>query len=97
MKVNWMPRAVKSFFKIGDFLEENFGEKQTDEFIQQVGRTIERIQKQTNMYKATKKETIRKGFVNKYVSLFYKVKTQKKEIDLLEFWDNRQDPKKQKH
>lgn len=46
MKINWMPRAVESFFKIGDFLEENFGEKQTDKFIEQVGITIERIEKQ---------------------------------------------------
>jgi plasmid stabilization system protein ParE len=97
MKINWMPRAVQSFFQIGDFLEENYGEKQTDEFIEQVGKTIERIEKQPNMYKATKKATVRKGFVNKYVSLFYKVKKLKKEIDLLEFWDNRQDPKKLKH
>ncbi|MDF1548237.1 MAG: type II toxin-antitoxin system RelE/ParE family toxin [Bacteroidales bacterium] len=98
MKINWMPRAVESFFKIGDFLEETFGEKQTDKFIEQVRITIERIEKQPYMYRSTKKnKLVRKGFVNKNVSMFYLVKKQKNEIDLIEFWDNRQDPKKLNH
>ena len=41
-----------------------------------------------------KRKDIRKGFVNKFVSLFYKVYPRKKEIELLIFHDNRQDPGK---
>jgi hypothetical protein len=39
------------------------------------------------------KSSIRKGFVSRFTSLFYRVKKQKNEIDLLEFWDNRKHPK----
>jgi len=92
-----MPRAVASFFQIGDYLEKNFGTKQTDKFIEQVGKTIERIEKMPYMYKAARKnKTVRKGYVNRYTSLFYMVRKQKNEIDLLEIWANRQDPKKLK-
>jgi plasmid stabilization system protein ParE len=97
MKINWMPRAIWSFFQIGDYLEENFGPEQTEKFIDQVDKTIERIEKNPYIYKAARKNrTVRKGFVNRFVSLFYRVKKQKNEIDLLEMWDNRQDPKKLK-
>ena len=40
------------------------------------------------------KKHFRKGPVTKHNSLSYKVKPNKKEIILLTFWDNRQDPKK---
>ena len=50
------------------------------------------------MFKASSKnKIIRKGFVNNLVSLFYRVKPQKKEIELLLFWNNRQNPKKLKY
>jgi len=97
MKINWMPRAISSFFQIGDYLEENFGPKQTDKFIDDLRTVTERINKQPYMYKAARKNrTVRKGFVNRFVSLFYRVNKQKNEIDLLEMWDNRQYPKKLK-
>jgi plasmid stabilization system protein ParE len=68
MKINWMPRAMSSFFQIGDYLEENFGPKQTDKFIDEVGKTIERIEKNPYIYKAARKnKSVRKGFVNRFV------------------------------
>ncbi len=98
MKISWMPRAVMSFFKISDYLEEKHGKKKADEFVAQVKKTIKRIEKQPYMYKTAKKnKTIRKGFVNKFVSMFYKVKEKEEKIELIEFWDNRQDPTKLKH
>jgi hypothetical protein len=47
------------------------------------------------MFVATeKRKNVRKGFVNNLVSLFYKVYPRKKEILLVKFHDNRQNPKK---
>jgi len=47
------------------------------------------------MFVATdRRRNVRKGFVNELVSMFYKVYPRKKEIELLRFWDNGQDPKK---
>jgi len=50
------------------------------------------------MFKTSeKKKNIRKGFVTKHTSLYYRVKPRKKSIELLAFWDNRQNPKKFKY
>ncbi len=93
MKINWMPRAVQSFFQITDYIEDEFGTSHANKFIDKVGKTIDQIEQNPYMYKATKKNSsIRKGFVSKFTSIFYKVRKQKEEIDLIEFWDNRQNP-----
>ena len=39
-----------------------------------------------------KKKNVRKGFVTKHNTLYYRVRPRKKELQLLLFWDNRQDP-----
>jgi hypothetical protein len=41
-----------------------------------------------------KKKNIRRGFITKHNSLYYRIKPRKKELELLTFWDNRQDPEK---
>ncbi|MEZ5197978.1 MAG: hypothetical protein R2764_16800 [Bacteroidales bacterium] len=47
------------------------------------------------MFEASgKKKNIRKGFITRHISLYYRIKPTKKEIELLSFWDNRQDNSK---
>ncbi|HRG47047.1 MAG TPA: hypothetical protein PLX69_19430 [Leptospiraceae bacterium] len=41
-----------------------------------------------------KNKQIRRGLVNQIVSIFYRVHPHKNKIDLLVFWDNRQNPEK---
>ena len=45
---------------------------------------------------SNKRKNVRKGFVNKLVCLFYRVQAQKEEIELLLFWNNRQNPERLK-
>ncbi|OQY04029.1 MAG: hypothetical protein B6I20_03845 [Bacteroidetes bacterium 4572_117] len=98
MKVTWTFTSKKSFTKILDFLLENWTAKEVDKFAEDVRNTINQIKENPYMYEASSKnKTVRKGFVNSLVSLFYRVRPRNKEIELLRFWDNRQDPKKLKH
>ena len=39
-----------------------------------------------------KKRSIRKILITKQNTLYYRVKSHKKELEILVFWDNRQDP-----
>ena len=95
MKVIWTPTALKSYFKIFNFLNENWTKKEVENFVNQTDKIIEQIAKNPKMFVATeKRKNVRKGFVNNLVSLFYKVYPRKKEIQLLKFHDNRQNPKK---
>jgi len=41
-----------------------------------------------------KKKYVRKGFVTKHTTLFYRIRPRKKELQLLLFWPNRDDPGK---
>lgn len=98
MKVIWSPKAIKSFDKIVDFLSERWTKKEIEAFVDQTDKVVEQIVENPYMFVATeKRKNVRKGLVNKLVSLFYRVKPRKKEIELLKFHDNRQDPEKINH
>lgn len=95
MKVYWTHKAIKSFNNIVDFLNERWTKKEIDAFAEQTDKVIEQISENPYMFVATdSRKNVRKGMVNKLVSLFYRVKPRKKEIELIKFHDNRQDPAK---
>ena len=93
MKVIWTGKAKISFSKILDYLNENRTQREIDNFADETRKIIFQIRQNPLMYIASKKnKNIRKGFVNKKVSLFYRVRKRKKEIELLLFWNNLQNP-----
>jgi len=93
MKVSWTPKALKSFMEIVDFLNERWTKKEIEAFAEQTDKVIDQIAENPYMFVATeKRKNVRRGLVNRLVSLFYRVKPRKKEIELLRFRDNRMDP-----
>jgi hypothetical protein len=44
-----------------------------------------------------KKKNIRKGYITRHNALYYRVKPIKKELELLTFWDNRQNPENSRY
>lgn len=97
MIINWTPKAKKTFIDILNWLSVNWKNKETNKFINQTEDTIEQIKNNPYLYQASEKnEQIRRGIINHLVSLYYRIKPPKKEIDLLTFWDNRQNPTKNK-
>jgi plasmid stabilization system protein ParE len=98
MKITWTPKALQSYFGIFNFLTQRWTKKEVETFVDQTDRIIEQISENPYMFVATdKRRNLRKGYVNELVSMFYKVYPRKKEIELLRFWDNRQDPKKREY
>ncbi len=95
MKILWTPKAKQTFESILEWLTESWGRVEIEKFIYQTESIIERIKNNPYLYTSSNKNNlIRRGFVNKIVSLYYQVKPRKNEIILLAFWDNRQEPKK---
>lgn len=95
MKIVWSKRALKSFFKVADYLQEEWGETIVKKFADDVDKAIAQIQETPNMFEISKKyKNVRKGFITEHNTLYYRVKQRKKEIELLIFWDNRRDDKK---
>ena len=94
MKVSWTPTARKTYFNVLDYLFEAWTKKEIENFVQETERVLNAIIKNPYMFKASrKKKNVRKGFVTEYNSLYYRVKLRKNEIELITFWDNRQNPR----
>ena len=93
MKVLWTPTARVTYLEILEYLLASWSVKDVLKFNSKVEKTIERIQKNPGLFVALNKyQNIRKGFVVKQISLVYKVLSEKNEIHLITFWDNRRNP-----
>ncbi len=94
-KISWSSRAKKSYIRIADFILEKWSNKEVKKFSDITSSTILKINKNPEMFISSKqKKNIRKGFITKHTSLLYRIKSD--EIELIYFWDNRQNPKKLK-
>lgn len=95
LKIIWSPKAQQTYIRVLDFILEKWTKKEVKKFSDITASTILKIAKNPELFVASKqKKNIRKGFITKHTSLLYKIKPT--EIELLYFWDNRQNPKKLK-
>jgi len=95
MKISWTPTARKTYFKILDHLAEEWTKREVKNFINEVESLLEQIETNPEMFQASrKKKNVRKGIITKHNTLYYRIKPRKKELELISFWDNRQDPGK---
>lgn len=94
MKVTWSKLSKNDYYNHLDYLVEQNKEKAAIQFINHVEDIIHLISSQPKMYPLTDFENVRKGRIDKYISLFYLL--QEDEVILLRFWDNRQNPIKLK-
>jgi plasmid stabilization system protein ParE len=67
-------------------------------FINQTNYIVSRIAAQPEMYPSSPESSkIRKAAINKHITLYYRYFSTKKEVILLTFWHNKQDPRKLKY
>lgn len=88
--IKWSKRAEESFDKIVKFIEENWSEKSAKKFVQKANYSLMIISQNPEIFIEVDKRDIRKGFITKQTSVYYRV--YKNHIRLVTFWDNRQNP-----
>jgi plasmid stabilization system protein ParE len=87
----YTPRAKETLVSVYNFIYNKFGARSADKFTAKAEKTIALIAQYPFMFKSTNiDEHVRIGFISKQTSLFYKVTDNS--IQLLFFWDNRQEP-----
>jgi hypothetical protein len=95
MIVIWTFKALKTYFTVCDYLQGEWGSIVVKNFANEVERVIREIKENPSMFEVSKKyKSIRKGVVTEHNTMFYRIKPRKKEIEILIFWDNRQDDKR---
>jgi plasmid stabilization system protein ParE len=97
-KINWTPRAWRTYEANLKYLEEEWTEKEISRFAELTDRKIANLSQHPGLGTPRNKKYphIRFTLVHKRVALIYLYKPRKKEIDLLVFWNTYRNPRKLK-
>jgi plasmid stabilization system protein ParE len=95
LKISWSKKALLRFNEITSYLESEFGRNTASGFVNKVYESIFIISIFPEIGSIEKEElNIRGLIIFQQVTLFYQVRTER--IILLNFYDNRQNPKRLK-
>jgi plasmid stabilization system protein ParE len=96
LEIYWSKQADQKFDCILDYFESEWGEPSTKKFVKKVYDFLDTLKELPEIGTLENNGLNIRGFVIfKQITLFYQVRTNK--IILLNFYDNRQKPKKRKY
>lgn len=95
LRIHWTKRAEKTFDKVVVYLSKEWSEKEVQNFVRKTHNIIGHLSEKPRMFPASKKINVHTALITKQNSLLYKI-IGNEQIDLLFFWDNRQNPNKLK-
>jgi plasmid stabilization system protein ParE len=96
--IKWSDEAQSTFDNNIDYLMREWSEREIINFIKQTDIKLLNIKSNPKIYRSSEKyPEVRKTSINKHVTLFYRYFPIKKEVILLTFWYNKQDPGKLKY
>ena len=97
-QVVWTLKALESYISNMKYLEKAWTEKEVNRFAALVEKKIKLLSVQPGIGTSRNKKQLhtRHTVLHKRISLIYRVKPQKKEIELLLFWNTYQHPSRLK-
>jgi len=91
--VLWSDKAKSTYIEIIEYLEYKWTEKEINAFISRADGVIIKISNNPYLFQQHKNDTlIRQAVLHENVSLIYQISEDQKLINLITFWDNRQNP-----
>lgn len=94
-QVVWTLEALKTYLQIIAYLETNWTEREVISFARSVEDKIMLLSSYAGIGSPfSKKHKIRKTLVHKEVQLYYRVNLKKRQIELVTFWNVKQNPNK---
>jgi plasmid stabilization system protein ParE len=70
MIISWTPTAIKTYFKVLDYLEEAWTKKEVQNFADEVEKVLNQIAENPDMFEASRKnKNIRKGYITRHNAL----------------------------
>ena len=95
MEIVWSRKAGETFQKNIDYLNENWTEKEVDQFVIRVFQYLETLSKEPFIARKTfKTKHTYLGVVIPHISIIYRVKPRKGILEIVTFIDNRRSLKK---
>jgi hypothetical protein len=91
-EIKWTTEAEDTFTAVIHYLKVKWTDREIEIFIFSANKIISYISVRPLMFRQSKKQNIREAVITKHNLLLYRVKPH--HIELLTFWDTRQNPKK---
>lgn len=97
-KIVGTDHALEELGRTFHYLEVNFTEKEITRLARKIESILGNIAKFPEMYpQSLEQRNVRRAVVAKFNTLYYRVRSDKNQIEILSFFWNRQDPEKFKH
>ena len=93
-EVRWTQESVDTFNKIIEYLESKWTHRDVENFVSATDIVVRFISENPKMFRKTNKKNIREALVTPHNLMIYKINGER--IDIITFWDTRQNPKKKK-
>ena len=93
-KVIWSMQAEITFENVIDYLAEYWTNKQIENLIIRTDELIHLISKNPFLFRGSEKQNVHEVLVTKHNLLLYQINNTEKKVELLAFFDTRQNPKK---
>ena len=95
LKVSWSSEAEIQYYDILLFwIEKTKSEKYSEQIENEVTKIIQTLKDFPRIGAIYQKREVRRVIVLSYFSIFYRILEEQNEIEIVDFWDNRNDPKK---
>lgn len=92
LEIVWTKRAEKGFAKIVEYLGTHFTDKEVRKFVRQTSDFLELLSQYPEMLENSKSKSVRRGPINKYTILTYRIKPRRRQIELINIRSARQKP-----
>ena len=93
-EIIWSPQSEETFYKVVEYLQENWTENELNNFIVATEKVISYISENPLMFRKTNKKNIHEALVTPQNLLIYKIYVDR--IVLITFYDTRKSPKEKK-
>ena len=92
-KVIWSPEAIYTFNRIIEYLDAHWTSKEIIKFIERTEDVVSLLEQNPYLFRGSDKENIYEVLVTKQNLLLYQIIELNKRVELISFWDTRQNPK----
>ncbi|KAB2916194.1 MAG: type II toxin-antitoxin system RelE/ParE family toxin [Bacteroidetes bacterium] len=93
-EIIWSPRSKQTFAKVIEYLEQEWTEKEVFSFVAKVEKVLSLISTGNIKFRSSGRENVHEVLITKHNLLIYRIKPS--HIELLRFYDTRQNPRKKK-